>query len=618
MLGRTLGGRYTIKRNLAAGGFGATFIAEDRQLPGNPLCAVKQLSPQSGDAFTLQTARRLFDTEAQVLYQLGASHPQIPQLLAHFEENQQFYLVQEFIDGIDFSRELAAKKRLSETETVALLLDVLPILEFIHRHGVIHRDIKPSNLIRRASDGKFALIDFGAVKQISTEIASGEPVARTVAVGTHGYMASEQSSGLPQPCSDIYSLGAVAIQALTGTPPNLLPKDANLELLWRDRATASPQLARILDKMVRYNFRERYGSAGEVQQALLQELPKSKLPAGATPKLGLFQKIGKLLLTPIEELVQGDAAESQPAAPPPALSPPPASRTPGSAPSVTAGQGALHTPTQPDSPPAAAEKSARVFISYHSQDPDRRLAHQLCTALQAAGHQPFMAGESARLSEKWPRHIADELERSDYFVLLLSAQAAGSEMIAEEVGKAKALRDARADGKPVLLPIRVSFPVSAPLNYNLRGYLNSVEQRFWNSDADTPALLGELLSVLEAGEPPAAQDATEAALPTLPPAAESPEAPPLPAAEPELPEGQVELASAFYVQRPPIEARAYGEIRKPGALIRIKAPRQMGKTSLMARILQQAGQQGCRTVALSFQLADGKVLEDLRLLLQWF
>jgi serine/threonine-protein kinase len=88
--------------------------------------------------------------------------------------------------------------------------------------------------------------------------------------------------------------------------------------------------------------------------------------------------------------------------------------------------------------------------------------------------------------------MGDELERSDCFVLLLSAQAAGSEMITEEVGKAKALRDARSDGKPVLLPIRVSFPVSAPLNYNLRGYLNAVEQRFWNSDADTPALLREL------------------------------------------------------------------------------------------------------------------------------
>jgi serine/threonine-protein kinase len=591
---------------LAGGGFGATFIAQDRQLPGNPQCVVKQLSPQSKDAFTLQTARRLFDTEAQVLYQLGSSHPQIPQLLAHFEENQQFYLVQEFIDGIDFSRELAGRKRLSETSTVALLLDVLKILEFVHRHSVIHRDIKPSNLIRRPSDGKFVLIDFGAVKQISTQIASGEPVARTVAVGTHGYMAPEQANGQPLPCSDIYSLGAVAIQALTGTPPNLLPKDSNLEILWRDKAQVSPQLARILDKMVRYNFRERYQSTAEVLQAL-QQLPSSQPRAGATAsKPGLFQKIGKLLFTRIEELLSGDGPQSPAIEPPPARTPPPATRNQENAPTETA-------PLQ-----AAPEKSARVFISYHSQDPDRSLAREFYSALLSAGHQPFMAGESVRLGEQWPRRIADELEQCDYFVLLLSAQSAGSEMVTEEVRKAKALRDARSDGKPVLLPIRVSFPVSAPLNYNLRGYLNSIQQRFWNSDADTPAIVRELLSVLQAQKPPAAEEATEAALPTLPPAAESPDAPPLPAAEPELPEGQVELASAFYVQRPPIETRACEEIRKPGALIRIKAPRQMGKTSLMARILQQAAQQGYRTVPLSFQLADGKVLTDLGQFLRWF
>jgi serine/threonine protein kinase len=606
MLGRTLGGRYTIRSNLAGGGFGATFIAQDRQLPGNPLCVVKQLSPQSKDAFTLQTARRLFDTEAQVLYQLGSSHPQIPQLLAHFEENQQFYLVQEFIDGSDFSRELAGRKRLSETETVALLLDVLKILEFVHRHSVIHRDIKPSNLIRRPSDGKFVLIDFGAVKQTSTQIASGEPVAQTVAVGTHGYMAPEQANGQPLPCSDIYSLGAVAIQALTEIHPNQLPKDSNLEILWRDKAQVSPELSRILDKMVRYNFRERYQSAAEVLQAL-QQLPSSQPRAGATAsKPGLFQKIAKLLFTCIEELLSGDAPQSPAIEPPPARTPPPATRNQEDAPTETA-------PRQ-DAP----EKSARVFISYHSQDPDRSLAREFYQALLSAGHQPFMAGESVRLGEQWPRRIADELEQCDYFVLLLSAQSAGSEMVTEEVRKAKALRDARSDGKPVLLPIRVSFPVSAPLNYNLRGYLNSIQQRFWNSDADTPAIVRELLSVLQAQKPPAAEEATEAALPTLPPAAESPDAPPLPAAEPELPEGQVELASAFYVQRPPIETRACEEIRKPGALIRIKAPRQMGKTSLMARILQQAAQQGYRTVPLSFQLADGKVLTDLGLFLRWF
>ncbi|MBW4494311.1 MAG: AAA-like domain-containing protein [Oscillatoria princeps RMCB-10] len=359
--------------------------------------------------------------------------------------------------------------------------------------------------------------------------------------------------------------------------------------------------------MVRYNFSERCQSAAEVLQALVQKLPKSKQRALATPSQpGLFQKIGKLLFTRIEDLLSGDAAKSDANAPPKAPHRQQPTRNQEDAPTVTA-------PLQ-----AAPEKSARVFISYHSQDPDRSLAREFCNALQTAGHQPFMAGESVRLGEQWPRRIADELEQCDYFVLLLSAQSAGSEMVTEEVRKAKALRDARADGKPVLLPIRVSFPMNAPLNYNLRGYLNSIQQRFWNSSADTPAIVRELLSVLAAGAAPASQEATEAALPTLPPAAESPDAPPLPAAEPELPEGQVELASAFYVQRPPIETRAYEEIRKPGALIRIKAPRQMGKTSLMARILHQATQQGYRTVPLSFQLADGKVLTDLGQFLRWF
>lgn len=94
--------------------------------------------------------------------------------------------------------------------------------------------------------------------------------------------------------------------------------------------------------------------------------------------------------------------------------------------------------------------------------------------------------------------------------------------------------------------------------------------------------------------------------------------PPQPAASPELPGGQVEVASRFYVDRPPIESRCYETISQPGALIRIKAPRQMGKTSLMARILHHAEQQGSRTVALSFQLANRRVFTNSDTFLHWF
>ncbi|MEO1298205.1 MAG: protein kinase, partial [Cyanobacteria bacterium J06636_16] len=93
-----LGGRYQIIQRLGEGGFGQTFLAQDKHLPGHPICVIKQLNPQVDDATSLQTARRLFDTEARVLYQLG-DHDQIPRLMAHFEDGQEFYLAQEYVES---------------------------------------------------------------------------------------------------------------------------------------------------------------------------------------------------------------------------------------------------------------------------------------------------------------------------------------------------------------------------------------------------------------------------------------------------------------------------------------------------------------------------------------
>ncbi|BAZ27542.1 TIR protein [Kalymmatonema gypsitolerans NIES-4073] len=261
-----------------------------------------------------------------------------------------------------------------------------------------------------------------------------------------------------------------------------------------------------------------------------------------------------------------------------------------------------------------ASQSAKVFISYRSQDPDLTLAQQFYEALKAAGHEAFMAGESIRLGENWPERIDRELQQSDYFLLLLSPKSATSEMVTEEVRRAKQLQDLRPDGKPVILPVRINFPLSSPLNYDLRGYLQRIQQREWKSSADTPKILQEILTIL-AKRGIAVFSEEEL---TTSPAVETLESPPLPVAEPELPEGQVDLASAFYVERPPIESHCYEAILKPGSLIRIKAPRQMGKTSLMARILHQASQEGSLAVSLSFQLADSKVFADLDLFLRWF
>jgi serine/threonine protein kinase len=276
-LGQTIGGRYEILTQLGQGGFGKTFIAQDRHLPGNHQCVVKQLKPQATDPSSLETARRLFDTEAKVLYQLG-SHEQIPQLFAYFEENQEFYLVQELIAGDDLSKELTPGKQLSEDQVISLLSNILEILEFVHQHNVIHRDINPRNLIRRQQDGKLVLIDFGAVKQVSTQVIKGGKTSYTIAIGTPGYRPSEQANGYPRLSSDIYAVGMVGIQALTGILPEQLPTNPDTcEISWQDQVSVSPELAKILDKMVRYDFRERYSSATSALQALtdLTEAPNT-------------------------------------------------------------------------------------------------------------------------------------------------------------------------------------------------------------------------------------------------------------------------------------------------------------------------------------------------------
>ncbi|MBO3458819.1 protein kinase [Aetokthonos hydrillicola Thurmond2011] len=277
-----LGNRYQIITQLGRGGFGTTFIAIDTQRPGNPRCVVKQFKPLATDPFTLQVAKRLFDQEAEILETLG-KHDQIPQLLAYFEENQEFYLIQEFVEGEDLTQELPSKTQLSEAVVITLLKDILEVLAFVHQHKVIHRDIKPSNIRRRRSDGKIVLIDFGAVKQVKgLQVNSQGQTFFTVPIGTHGYMPSEQAKGDPKLSSDIYAVGIIGIQALTGINPvphtsGSLPTHPNTgEIVWRDRVKVSSKLADVVDKMVRYDYRQRYLSANEALQALTRLSPKRR------------------------------------------------------------------------------------------------------------------------------------------------------------------------------------------------------------------------------------------------------------------------------------------------------------------------------------------------------
>ena len=278
ILGKTLAGRYTIRKVLGSGGFGETYIAEDTQRPGNPDCVVKQLRPNTSNLKLFKLARRLFQKEAETLEKLG-KHEQIPQLLAYFEEDQEFYLIQEFIPGDPLSSELSFGRQVPESSVVAILQELLAILEFVHSHHVIHRDIKPNNIIRRRSDHKLVLIDFGAVKEVSQLTDTEGQTSMTVGIGTQGYMPNEQCAGNPQFNSDLYAVGMIGIQALTGLSPNQITPDQNTgELAWSHRSQVSHTLASVINKMVRADFRTRYQSATEALQAL-QNLGTIVVPA---------------------------------------------------------------------------------------------------------------------------------------------------------------------------------------------------------------------------------------------------------------------------------------------------------------------------------------------------
>ncbi|WP_233258724.1 serine/threonine-protein kinase [[Phormidium] sp. ETS-05] len=201
----------------------------------------------------------------------------------YFQENQEFYLVQGFIEGHNLSHEITQGKKLSESYVIQLLSDFLPILAYLHQNQIIHRDIKPENIMRRNSDGKLVLIDFGIVKEMGSVVVSQGQTRYTVSAGTPGYMPIEQQVGKPEYSSDIYAVGVMAIFALTGISPDKLPLDKRTrEVVWRQGTSVSEGLANILDKMVRYNCSHRYQDATEALaaiQSLTSPLPtKPSLP----------------------------------------------------------------------------------------------------------------------------------------------------------------------------------------------------------------------------------------------------------------------------------------------------------------------------------------------------
>jgi serine/threonine protein kinase len=356
--------RYRVLRELANGRFGKTFLAEDTQMPSGKKCIIKQLKPIENSPQVDRIIREKFQREAATLETLGDINSQIPRLYAYFIEAGEFYLVQEWIQGQTLSDRVQQVGLFSEREVKEILLDILPVLQYIHSQGIIHRDLKPDNIIWRSRDSKPVLVDFGTIKEImgTTVTASGRATS-SIVVGTPGFIPNEQAAGKPLFASDLYALGLTAIYLLTGKmPQELKTNPLTGEIHWRQQTlNVSPKFAAILDKTIQPSARDRYMNA-PAMLAALQQLdthtvpPKAsapQTPASATPSTP----------TPSRVSAPQTPASATPSTPtPPRVSAPqtPASATPSTpaSPRVSAPQTpASATPPTPASQTIIPESS---------------------------------------------------------------------------------------------------------------------------------------------------------------------------------------------------------------------------------------------------------------------
>lgn len=265
-----LNNRYRVIKAISSGGFGETSLGQDTQMPSGRYCVIKQLKSTTNNPKLYQAVTERFQREAAILEDLGENNAQIPRLYAYFSDEQgQFYLVQEWIEGETLTQKLKNSGPLNENSVRQILISLLSVLDYIHGRGMIHRDIKPDNIILRGRDNLPVLIDFGAVKEsMETEADSG--ARPSIAIGTPGFMAIEQVAGRPVYASDLYSLGLTAIYLLTGKFPQDLSIDPETgELIWSQFAgKISPGFASILARAINSNMSDRFSSAQEMLAAL--------------------------------------------------------------------------------------------------------------------------------------------------------------------------------------------------------------------------------------------------------------------------------------------------------------------------------------------------------------
>ncbi|UCC84008.1 MAG: serine/threonine protein kinase [Gemmatimonadota bacterium] len=265
-----LADRYAIERELGSGGMATVYLGRD--LKHTRQVAVKVLRPEVAAA----VGSDRFLREIRITAQLN--HPHILPLLDSGEAGSLLYYVMPYVAGGSLRLRLAAETRLPLEAVLRVVRQVAAGLELAHRHGVVHRDVKPENIL--FSEGLAVVADFGIAKAVSA--AGRQALTRTgVPLGTPGYMSPEQAMGVAEldERTDVYSLGCVTYEMLTGGTPVALPSpdDARLGRFLdappehRERLDELPgRVEQALVKALAARPAERFGSPGEFSEALAQ------------------------------------------------------------------------------------------------------------------------------------------------------------------------------------------------------------------------------------------------------------------------------------------------------------------------------------------------------------
>ena len=288
LVGRVLG-HYRVKRQVGYGGMSTVFLAEDINLGRD--VAVKVFWPRPGE--TKDFLRR-FAREARVLAQLD--HPNILPVYEYGEQDNQAYLVMPYMSGGSLKDMLNERHVIPSGEATGLITEMLNALQYAHERGLIHRDIKPGNMLFK-SDGRLMLCDFGLVKVLSPE-TNGKTIFEVTSEtgpaisGTPEYMAPEQINGHPTFASDIYSIGIVLYEMLTGVKPfsadnvmSVLMKQVSEQPRpLRDINTAlSPQLQAVVLHSLEKDPAKRFQRPVDFSEALQQaEIPGGKAGIATT------------------------------------------------------------------------------------------------------------------------------------------------------------------------------------------------------------------------------------------------------------------------------------------------------------------------------------------------